>query len=375
MAHMKKPATQKLALLGFIAALFTSCLPVPFDLGISQAVATAAKMTRDNSGVITARYNQGGSPRDFAFYPQVAAAGGFDYSAGIVTALDGSSIEMQAVAGGVTYAGWSQPILNPDPHAPVSLGWPVKSGASYLFGIVFDALNPAMGSGYALFKAIPPGMFTVVASSSLLNLLLLLGSSTTVIGASVSASPSGGLDMLHVLGVSATSFQEAVFQLQSTGIVASSVPRASSTLSFIPTGITRVMYFYDENASGDPGRIDNRSFAAWYDQPTASWVSYAWWEQPTGSGTLFSMRLPVSHRLDVLLSTGQLLSTEDGTGRLYDRDGNLLATFPLGNLVYVAEEYVGGVPRCYFSRCLVYDNQLHFDVYWIETSKVATLAN
>ena len=104
-----------------------------------------------------------------------------------------------------------------------------------------------MGSGYALFQAIPPGMFTVVTSSSLLNLLLPLGSSAAVIGASVSASPNGGFDMLHVLGVGPTSFQEAVFQLQSTGIATSSVPRASPILSFIPTGITRVMYFYDDN--------------------------------------------------------------------------------------------------------------------------------
>ena len=69
---MKKFATEKLVLLGFIAAIFISCLPVPFDLVISQAVATAAKMTRDNSGVITARYNQGGVSAGF----RVLSSGG-----------------------------------------------------------------------------------------------------------------------------------------------------------------------------------------------------------------------------------------------------------------------------------------------------------
>jgi len=136
------------------------------------------------------------------------------------------------------------------------------------------------------------------------------------------------------------------------------------------------MYFYDDNAANDPVRIDNRSFASWYDQSSGSWVSYAWWETPTtGSGVFSSMKLPVDHRLDTLLSTGQLLSTEGGTGRLYDRDGNLLSTFPLGNLVYIAEEYVGGVARCYFSQCLIYDNQLHFNVYWIRTDQLTSLAN
>ena len=133
------------------------------------------------------------------------------------------------------------------------------------------------------------------------------------------------------------------------------------------------MYFYDDNAAADPSRVDNRSFASWYDTSSSSWVNYAWWQSPTGVGSIFSMRLSADHRLDALLSTGQLLSTEDGVGRLYDRDGNLLATFPLGNLTYIAEEYVGGVPRCYFSQCLVYDGQLHFNVYWIPTDQLGTL--
>ncbi len=366
---------KKLAALAFFAALLTSCLPVPFDLAVSQAAATAGKMTRDNSGPISSGYYQDGSQRDFAFYPQVLASGGFDYSAGFVTALDSLAVDIQPVANGSQYSNWIQPIPNPDPHAPAYLAWPVKSGTSFFFGIVFDALDPAFGSGYALFQAIPPGSLTIVSSTSLLNLVLPLGSSTAVIGASVSASPNSGFDMLHVLGAGPTSFLEVVFQLQSTspGVVTSSVPRASPALSFIPPGTRRVMYFYDDNAAADPGRIDNRSFASWYDTSSGSWVSYAWWQSPTGVGTIFNMRLPTGHRIDALLSTGQLLSTEGGTGRLYDRDGNLLAEFPLGNLVYIAEEYVNGVPRCYFSQCLVYDHTLHFNVYWIQTDQLGTL--
>ncbi len=234
---------------------------------------------------------------------------------------------------------------------------------------MFDALYPSTGSGYALFQATPPGTFTTVTGSSLLN-LVLPGSSTAVIGASMSASPNPGFDMLHLLGTGPTSFQEVIYQVSSTSVVFLSAPRGSIPLPFIPAGITRVMYFYDDNAAAD-----NRSFASWYDTSSSSWVTYAWWQSPVGVGSIFSMRLPMDHRPDALLSTGQLLSTEEGTGRLYDRNGNLLSTFALGNLVYIAEEYVNGVPRCYFSQCLIYDRWLHFNIYWIQTSQLGTLGN
>jgi hypothetical protein len=361
---------KKLAALGFLAALCTSCLPVPFDLGVSQSVATAAKMTRDNGSSITVNRNGSESSRNFTFYPQVLASGGFDYSAGFVAWQDDFSVGVQAVINGSQFSNGGQPIANPDAHAPPYLGWPVKSGTTYLFGIIFDAVNPA-SSGYALFQATPPSIFTA-NGSSLLSLVTPMGSVTAAIGASVMASPSAAFDRLHVLAVGATSWVEAAFQVQSSGVNSSTLLRAAGlTLSFLPTGIKRVMYFYDDNAAADPGRVDNRSFASWYDDSSSSWVSWAWWEQPVG--TLHSMRLPADHRLDALLSTGQLLSTEDGVGRLYDRDGNLQATFPLGNLTYIAEEYVGGVPRCYFSQSLVYDHQLHFNIYWIATDQLSTL--
>ena len=217
---------KKLAALGFIAALCTSCLPVPFDLGVSQSVATAAKMTRDNASSITTYRNSGPDARNFAFYPQVLASGGFDYSTGFVTSQDTLSVGVQAVVNGSQVSSMGQPIPNPDPHAPAYLGWPVKSGTTYLFGIVFDALNPA-SSGYAIFQATPPSIFNS-NGFSLLSLVRALGSVTAVIGASVSASPNSTFDLLHVLATGPTSYLEAVFQVQSSApyVVTSSVPRA-----------------------------------------------------------------------------------------------------------------------------------------------------
>jgi hypothetical protein len=362
---------KRYAALGLFAALCASCLPVPFDLAINQASATAAKMTRDNSGLITAGSSQQGSQHDFVFYPQVLATGGFDYSAGFVAAMDSLALDIQAVANGAPYGSFQKGIPNPDPHAPAYVAWPVKSGTSFLFGVAFDALYPQAFNGYGLIQGDPVAhILNMMLTPSFQSLVPSLGSTPTLIGASVAASANAGFDVLHLLGMNGANFQEVSCQLQSTGLLAPTFPRGGPyTLSFIPSSVTRVMYFYDDNQPGDPSRMPNRSFASWYDTSSGSWVSYAW-----DSLTIYKA-LPVNHRLDALLSTGQLLSTEGGTGRLYDRDGNLLATFPLGNLAYIGEEYVNGVSRSYFSQCLPFDNTLHFNVYWIQTDQLSTLAH
>jgi len=376
------------ALLAAAAALFSSCLPVPFDLALSQSAATAQKMTRDNSTLLTISQGTDPSAHDFVFSPAVGAAG-FDYTNGFVVYqrnLEAAVSLVQYNASSGTYDSFSQQsqtITNPDPRSPPFLVWPMKSGFSYLLAFIFDAIDPLGGNLYSMVWGDPAThSITPVGADMHSMLVALFGLDTVVLGASVSTDPAATYDMVHWLGTESGfpgNYVEFSFQANSTspgGLAAPATPRGTSWYdlsSFIPNGLTRVTYFYDENQFGDPARSPNRSFASWYDSSSSSWVSYAWWEQP--AGTFFNKRLPIDHRLDALLSTGQLLSTEDGTGRLYDRDGNALATFPLGNLTYIAEEYVGGVPRCYFSQCLIYDHTLHFNVYWIRTDQLSTLAN
>jgi hypothetical protein len=375
---------KKLAALGFIAALLTSCLPVPFDLTVSQGAASARRMTRDNGSLLTINQGIDPSAHDFVFYPSIAAAG-LDYSYGFVVSqrdleANIAFVKNNALSGNYDTVSQFQGVIgNPDPHAPPFSAWPVKSGPAYLLGFAFDAVNP-LWNLYSLFWG-NPATFTLsqVGNSMNSQILTVFGLNAIMIGASVSADPSAGYDMIHWLGTQSSGYVEFIFQGSSAGLAFPPNPTPRGTagygLSFIPAGLARCTYFYDDNQSGDPARLQNRSFASWWDSTSSSWVSYAWWQSPTGLGSIFSMRLPVDHRLDALLSTGQLLSTEGGTGRLYDRDGNLQATFPLGNLIYIAEEYVGGVPRCYFSQCLVYDNKLHFNVYWIQTDQLSSLGN
>ena len=351
------------------ALILTSCLPAPFDLQISLAAATAQKMNLDTASPIPAGSYSSDQVEQLAFFPSVLAAGGFDYRSGIVAVTSGSNVSVRGVAGGSTFGQAGQGVMNPDPHAPSFMAWPLKTGQSAL-GIAFDAVSPS-ASGYALFQGNPSTQTLTPVSGPLGG---LDPSAAAVIGVSIQFMPASySYDMLHVLSVDAsgTLFREGSWQVTSTGLPVETFPHGSGFFS-LPwiAGATRVMYFYDEDVSGDASRLPNRSFACWYSG--GSWQTWAWSGSP---GAFASTELPIDHRVDSLLTTGQLLSTEDGTGRLYDRDGGLLATFPLGNLVYIGEQYVGGVPRCYFSQALVYEKTLHFNVYWIATDQLATLGS
>jgi hypothetical protein len=367
------------------AAVSTSCLPVPFDLGLSQSAALTKKMTQDNSSLITLNGGIDSSAHDFVFYPQILATGP-DYADGFVASVRSLNLSFSAVQYGPssgTYNSYSMqsfPVPNPDPHAPAFAVWPLKAGSSYLLGFAFDALDPANGNGYGILWGDPfTQTLTQAFSGGLSGVVAVVFPGATLIGASVSADPSATFDLTHWIGNDGSvppNYEEFSIQVGSTGLGATVEPRGAAPypLPFIPNGLTRVTFFYDENQGLDPVRFPNRSFASWWDTASGSWVGYAW-SGPAGLPPTQNMRLPINHRLDALLSTGQLLSTEGGTGRLYDRDGNLLATFPLGNLVYIGEHYVGGVPRCYFSQSLSYDQTQHFNVYWIRTDQLSTLAN
>lgn len=375
---------KKLIPLLAITALCISCSPAAFDLTLSQSAATVKKLTQDNATLITldSNYTDQGGASDFVFYPRVGA-GGFDYTSGMMTAVYSLNVQMWGFAYDASsgyykdYTGWGQSLLNPDPQAPPYLAWAAKNGSLSLFGIAFDALAP-LTNGFGIFTYDPSTSFTSINSGDFHSRISTdFSFDGEVLGASVNALANAAYDVTHwlVRESTGTNFIEVRYLVQAPAISGASALRgvAAYPLSFIPSGINRCMYFYDENPAGDATRLPNRSFASWYDTAGAQWISHAWWEDPVG--TFHDAALPIDHRIDALLSSGQLLSTEGGTCRLYDRDGNLLAAFPLGNLVYIGEEYVNGTARTYFSQCLIFDNKQHFQVYELETRALSTLGN
>jgi hypothetical protein len=244
----------------------------------------------------------------------------------------------------------------------------------FFFGMAFDALTPD-ANGCAMYQGTPPGSMASMPNGMSSWANPIPGGPWTVIGASTYAEGIGPFDRTHwLLRDDAGQFKEAHAQIMGPSLPAL-VPVGSGFLhpvTLIPAGINRVQYFYDP----DPGRTPNRSYASWYDTAAGAWKTCMWWEDPAAIWGHDTMLPNVTHRIDDLLSTGELFSTEGGMGRVWSRDGEPVGSpFTLGTLRYIGEMHDAGVAKVYFSQCLRYDDQLHFNVYSIETSKLRTIGD
>ena len=360
-----------------LMALCISCSPTPYDSALSDAAKTVVKLTKDTGSNVTLDYNQGTVPADLTFYPRVTTTG-FDYTLGFAIASTGSDIFVRAVANDTStrmlenFGYGSVTIPNLDSRYSPWSAWPTKDAVvtdAYLFLLTFDALYPLTNNSFGLFRGLattPHVMWSVDSDNMHNRVTTNLAQDVTVLGGAVEASTSTSADTAYwlVRDVPTSNYAE----------VTSSVTWTAITLSLLRTsGYPYALSFLDMNEAADAARNPNASFASWYDTTAGKWVCYRWAEYPVSSGIYPYVQLPIDHRIDALLSTGQLLSTEGGMGRLYDRDGNLLATFPMGTLRFLSEEYVGGVARTYFTQCLTYNNGVHFTTYWIATAELATL--
>ena len=82
----------------------------------------------------------------------------------------------------------------------------------------------------------------------------------------------------------------------------------------------------------------------------------------------------VTNRLDAVLTSGDLISTQDGTLRLYDSTGSQQFSKPLNGLQFCYEEYIGSTPYVFFSLPLsLQHNDWAFNVYAIPTSSMRDL--
>ena len=253
--------------------LCLSCSPPPFDLSLSQAAVTIQKLTQDNpTSLIVDAYAQSGES-GFFFIPQLLGTG-FDYSAGFVTTTREQSLGIYAVmldaaSGKLKPYGWTQVgIPNPDAYAPASAAVPGKGGSSYFLGTVYDAVYPNASGFGSFFGDTGTKTLTPVGGGGMTNTLqAATGLFLTVVGTSVLPLTGSGFDTVHWLAQqpSPAGFLEFAFSF-GAGTVSYLGPLRGITplsLPFIPAGITRVMYYYDENPAADPARSPNRSYASW----------------------------------------------------------------------------------------------------------------
>jgi hypothetical protein len=344
-------AVNRLRVLIALTGALVSCSPPPFDLAISQSIGAMKKLTLANPAPIVMDAKTNDPQQDFVFYPERTMVPATDFSYGFLLSVQPLQVYVFGVGYNAAdgryyeYGRQGQSLPNPDPNAPPVLARSVRA-SHFFFGMAFDALTPD-ANGYAMYQGTPPAG---------------MGSMPNGMNGKADTEVPGGPWTHWLLRDGSGYFKEAHSQIMGPSLPAL-VPVGSGSLhpvTLIPAGINRVQYFYDP----DPLRMPNRSYASWYDASGGSWKACMWWEDPAAIWGHDTMLPKVTSRIDDLLSTGELFSTEGGMGRVYSRDGEPVGSpFTLGTLRYIGEMHDVGVAKVYFSQCLRYDDQLHFNVY------------
>jgi len=349
--------------------LLLSCAP-PFDLGYSSAAVIIGSMTRESRPGPLTNYSKEIYSSSPVFYPEKTATG-VDATRGFYLTTD--------IGGSVAFLGFAQPnglggytsfssaigiLYHQDTHFPVFTAATVKTGDNVAV-IGMDSLSPSNDTiavmSAAGLQASPPS----VTYSNKFTTFVGFGSPPWALGASVfpSAGPS---DFIYFLmrDTATGQYHDAQASIDATGILASSFVDlfGAQSFDFIPAGTTRVMYYHDPTSGA--------SYASFWSG--GQWQCWKWWL--TGGVFERTLLTGMSARIDALLTTGELFSTQDGIGRVYDSNGNQLTSFPLGNLSFAFEEYVNGAARVFFSLPIVQDqSRISFAVYSIATNKLHSL--
>jgi hypothetical protein len=152
--------------------------------------------------------------------------------------------------------------------------------------------------------------------------------------------PGAGSDSLEFLLNNAGTLSEGPASLNApqTGLTAGTVQALGSSPIPAPSTQNRVLSFYNPTTA--------LGYASYLVSGSWQTVSYT----STGSPTVLS---GVTHPLAVVLTTGDLVSTDGGVLRLYDSGGNLLRSAALNGLRLCYEAYVGSTPYVFFSLPMV----------------------
>ncbi|MGA2762411.1 MAG: hypothetical protein ABSG17_03505 [Spirochaetia bacterium] len=359
---------QALLLLAVVAAL-AACNPPPFDLTVSLSARSASKMTL--LGQVGPVNDVGTDAAQQTFYPQLDSSGGMSVLAGFVTSVNHSANVNLIAWGGSQYQKYGNGIswtayLGSYPAWLIS---PTKLPSS-LLAVNFNS-DPTMTIG--MFLTGSPSTGTLSGTSVFLSAGpaadFSLNASCQVVGISVSADPSPTVDKSYWLiqDTGGTDlYVEAEYDVSPTGFgTGTRLWSAALDLSaLLPGSPPRVFYYFDP--------ASKYGFASWYDTGSSSWQCAKW----TGaSGIASGQALPgIMYPVTALLTTGELLSIYQETGRVYDQNGNLLAQFPLTGIRFIGEKYVNGTAELLFSQALDYNHQLQFNVYGIPAANLKSLA-
>jgi hypothetical protein len=354
-----------------LAVLCISCSPPPFDLDLLRTAYIAGKMTKE-AAVGTSLPMDQSTGWEAVFMPTViqnGATAGVDCTRGFVRV---GNQDVSAVLfaypelGEYQSFGEGQYIWTPtaDPSRVGARIMPLKTGYS-LGGFVIDPNDTSKSVAFVFFADVTTRQFSGLLGWQLTSYLGTLGVLGTdrVLGIAVPPSPDPLFDTCFFLtnrsSAPPVKYIEASAMLDRNGLAIPSIyrPINDGELPFLD-GVPRCQYFHDAASGTSIACI--RSDKRWR---TFTWPP-AYKEMPN-----------ISARIDALLSTGELFSTEDGIARVFSMEGNgsELASFPLHNLTYSGEAFSNGVARMYFTQSFVTEYRLRFYVFSIPTTDLKNL--
>jgi hypothetical protein len=372
-----------------------SCDP-PFDLSLSQAAVVISKMTLQQT--LAPVYGLEGDrvDLDIVFLPEKkSAAPGIDFQNGFLL-LRGAYRTMlryvrfdSANSKYQVFGGWGQELINPDPNYQPFVFEPLKypTLTDSAIGIVgMDPVDPGKSSVQLANANFPSTSFTsggwLNLTSSFLFAVPPPVYDANVLGFSIYptdfAQPFDNSYWLVRMnsGIDMGKLREIAMDVSATGLANKNDTKIGAIAFDIPelADVKRCHYFYDPDPIRGPTPDDRKSYVSWFDTAAGSWRCVMW----NGVGFADSMVLPgITHRIDAMLTTGRLFSTEGDVGRVYDGSGAEIASFPLGALRFIGERYVDGAPLALFSLARIvadtYSETLAIDLYSIPTADLETL--
>jgi hypothetical protein len=363
-------AVSKLRVLSYIAIclLLPSCAP-PFDPGLSQAANLIGKM-RLETRIGPLQWTERAKLESDAIFMPIRAGTEIEIGRGFVKSSTRDGIRSWYTwsiqnGGNTEYIvvpdekAWAAGMPDAFPQYPTCLIQPLASGPTFV-NLQFDLAQSGAWIMSEDTGLTPPEI--IVFPSYVFPDLMTMPNYVRTLGGHISPSSAGTSDDVFCLVNTLTGFWEVQSQITAAALNAFSTLSSNLSLPFLagPPASKRCLYFHDANAK--------KSFALVY--VNDAWQCWTWPTDPVGEPVQLS---GITRRIDALLSTGRLFSTQEGIGTIYGSDGVVLASFPLGALRFVCETYVAGETRVLFSLMTSMESSVVFYLYSIPAADLAAL--
>ena len=327
-------------LLAALALGTASCGFLPYDEDLSLALLTAGKM--ESVAVVGPLKLWSGDFRDreVLFLPAKTDLLAGTPLQGYLVGVGSYDVRVHTVLYGTGY------YLGDQLWEPVDNSNPRRFNAAFDVAKQSDALNAYVFRGldrlFAGWERIPaPGADTDLDLKILISAAFAPVDADTVVGAAVVPNPDPTYDEVVLLwrpvAGGGSELREALWQTDAAGGLTNPLDlRGGTLIAGLPEGLERG--FYGHHAGS------RRSYLSWYDSGAGRYRTFRWDDSLVAS-ELGDMK----HRVDRVLSNGQLFSYGDTSGYLYDAAGRRLTRFPLGALRLACELSDGTTSRLYFT--------------------------